>query len=323
MQAQGPSAQLCQRLKSLTQRSPRSPFRGRHLDYGKAKPFCLIASAFYRLGYLLHHKLFLRPSPRLRTPVVIVGSYLAGGAGKTPFTIWLARHYIKQSKKVAVLCHRAAWDEQKLLQKELPKATVIATSNRYETAKKIQDKFDIILCDDGFEDSRFTGAKRICLDWQEPPQAISNLIPAGPFRSLKQDHDESEIIHLNCHGNNGTTPDVRFSIESITNVISGTTLSAAIICGLGNPTRFINDVRTFGVNIEKAIISRDHDKHFAQIVTAELLQNKDIVISQKDACRLTPATLSHPKLHVAIQSITVSNAAEQNFKKQIFRDEHK
>ena len=277
-------------------------------------PILLAVAAFYRIGYKIHHKIFLRPQPPLRTRVIIVGSYLAGGAGKTPFTVWLAKRLIEQGNKIVVLCHSAAWDESILLQNELrdlPNATVIATKNRYKTAKEIQDKFNIILCDDGFEDSRFTGATRICLDWQVPPQKISSLWPAGPFRSLKQDHDENEIIHLDCYGKKckddapTAHPDIQFFIESLTNYKHGQSLAATVICGLGSPQRFINDIRAFGVAIEKSIIRPDHDKHFSQAVQAELAQNKDIIVSQKDACRLPQSLLAHPKLHIAIQKINV------------------
>ena len=92
------------------------------------KPLTLVISALYRIGYKLHHKLFLRSQPPLRIPVFIVGSYLTGGAGKTPFTIWLAKRILEQRKNVAVLCHSDAWDEFALLQQELKPlgATVIA-----------------------------------------------------------------------------------------------------------------------------------------------------------------------------------------------------
>lgn len=282
------------------------------------KPFRLAASAFYRLAYKLHHKLFLRPQPPIQTPVIIVGSYLAGGAGKTPFTIWLVRHFYKQGKHIAILCHSAAWDEFIMLQRALesiqsppaasPQIKVFATRNRYSTAKEIQDKFDIILCDDGFEDTRFTGVRHICLDWQEPPTSWTCLMPAGPFRSLRQDHDERDIIHLACYGN---TPDIRFSIKFLTNSTTYKQFTAKIICGLGSPNRFIEDVRTFastaGIQIAGSIIRPDHDRRFPQIVQTELSQGNDIIISQKDASRLPQALLSHPKLHVAIQKTEVSD----------------
>ena len=275
------------------------------------KPFRLAAAAIYRIAYKLHHKLFLRPQPPIKTPVIIVGSYLAGGAGKTPFTIWLAKRLQAQGKKVAVLCHSAAWDEFILLQNSLShSAKVIATSNRYSTAKEIQDKFDIILCDDGFEDSRFTGAHRICLDWEEPPTSWTKLWPAGPFRSLKQDHDESQITHLRCFDSFIQAPDIQFAIKSITNYIPGQPFTATIICGLGSPNRFIDDIRSFatpcGIQINKIITRPDHDKHFPVVVQAELSQDHDIIISQKDACRLPQTVLNHAKLHIAIQKIEVS-----------------
>ena len=293
------------------------------------KPLHLVVSAFYRIAYKFHHKFFLRPQPQLRIPVVIVGSYLAGGAGKTPFTIWFAKHLQEQGKKIAILCHSAAWDEFTLLKQELQldlaqnlhttlqsniqpithEIKVLATKNRYATAKEIQDKFDIIICDDGFEDSRFTGAIRFCLDWQEPPTSWTSLLPVGKFRSLKQDHNENEIVHLNCFDANA--PDIRFSIESISNFTPGTPLTAEIICGLGAPKRFIEDVlafgNSFGIAIKKSTIRPDHDKHFSQIIEAELSKNQDVIISQKDACRLPQALLTHPKLHITIQKMTITN----------------
>ncbi|MBR6855228.1 MAG: tetraacyldisaccharide 4'-kinase [Fibrobacter sp.] len=283
------------------------------------KPLTLVISALYRIGYKLHHKLFLRPQPPLRIPVFIVGSYLTGGAGKTPFTIWLAKRILEQRKNVAVLCHSDAWDEFALLQQELKPlgATVIATKNRYATAMEIQGHFDIILCDDGFEDSRFTGASTVCLDWQEPPRSISDLLPAGKCRSLQQDHLNGQIVHLDCYGKNGSIPDIHFSIESLTNYILGESLTATAICGLGSPERFIEDLRTFGTNIEKTIIRPDHDKQFTQVIEAELSQGKHVVISQKDACRLPQPFLTNPKLHVTVQKITLSKKAQEIIDKAI------
>lgn len=276
-------------------------------------PLLIIAAAFYRIAYKRHHKLFLRPQPALRTPVIIVGSYLAGGAGKTPFTIWLAKRILEQGKKVALLCHSKAWDEFILLQQELQPlgATIITTKNRYATAKSITDKFDTILCDDGFEDTRFTGARYICLDWQEPPRSIADLVPAGKCRSLEQDHRNSQIIHIDCYGKDGALPDIHFSIESLTNYTPENFLAATAVCGLGSPERFIEDLRTFGINIEKTIIRPDHDKHFLQAVQRELSQDKHVVVSQKDACRLPQSLLTNPMLHTTVQKITVSEKTQK------------
>lgn len=286
-------------------------------------PFSIIAAALYRVAYKFHHKFFLRPQPPIQTPVIIVGSYLAGGAGKTPFTIWHAKRFQEQGKNVAILCHSTAWDEFIMMQREFqsaesPQIKVFATKNRYKTAKEIQDKFNIILCDDGFEDTRFTNAKRICLDWQEPPTSWKSLLPAGPFRSLKQDHDERETIHLRCSGPNTQAPDIQFAIKSITNYVPGEPLSATLICGLGAPDRFVHDIHAFNhatgvpnIKIHKIITRPDHDKHFAQAIKAELSQGRNIIVTQKDACRLPQQLLTHPKLHIAIQEIKVSPKVQE------------
>ena len=303
----------------------------------------LAAAAFYRIGYKLHHKFFLQPQQPVHTPVIIIGSYLVGGAGKTPFTIWLAKHFQEQGKKVAVLCHTAAWDEFLMLQQEFQNSTeqgtpshithkikLFKTGNRYRTAAEIQDKFDIILCDDGFEDSRFTGATRICLDWEEPPTSWTKLLPAGPFRSLKQDHDERGIIHLDCNPKkcekNAEPPCIQFSVESLTNFTPGTALNATVICGIGSPKRFIDDILAFSriaatskIHIENSIIRRDHDKHFLQTVQNVLSQNKDIIITQKDACRLPQTLLTHPQLHIAIQKTNVSENAKRMIDARLHR----
>ena len=93
----------------------------------------MFLALIYRILYKLHHWLFLRPGkPLAHAKLIVVGSFLAGGAGKTPFTIWLANHIVSlyKNKKIAVLCHARAQDEFELLKEKLPWATVVATPNR-------------------------------------------------------------------------------------------------------------------------------------------------------------------------------------------------
>ena len=129
-------------------------------------------------------------------------------------------------------------------------------------------------------------------------------------KTTTKDHDESKITHIRCFDADSQTPDIRFYIKSITNYIPGKPLSATLICGLGSPKRFIDDIGTFaastGIQINKVITRPDHDKHFAQVVQKEISCGNDIIISQKDACRLPQTNLEHPKLHIAIQEIEVS-----------------
>lgn len=267
----------------------------------------LTFSFLYRACYKIHHLLFLRPQAPLRhAKVIIVGSFRTGGAGKTPFVIWLANRISQTGARVAVLCHKVAWDEHLLLQQSIPKAIIISTGNRYKSARKIDRQFDYVICDDGFEDTRFSNARRICLDWQTPPETLGELWPSGENRSLAQDHLDIDL-HLDCHTPN---PDVTFFIESIKNTSSRQPPpDATIICGLGNPVRFTQDVEKTDIRISTKIFRKDHDRHFAKIVEKEIQTGKSIIISEKDACRLPDTMKILENLFICKQSIFVKKAA--------------
>ena len=171
------------------------------------RPILLVAAACYHAVYKLHHRVCLRPGkPLEHAQLIVVGSFLAGGAGKTPFTAWLAQFLLENSRsaadgiagkvcaapRIAILCHGKAKDEAEMLRQKFagtPQVCVIATSNRYKTAHEIDRDYDYIICDDGFEDTRLAGAKTIRLDWGKPPAHLRELLPAGKNRSLLQDHD--------------------------------------------------------------------------------------------------------------------------------------
>lgn len=263
----------------------------------------LFVSLLYRSSYKIHHRLFLRPQAPLRhAKVIIIGSYRTGGAGKTPFTIWLANRILKTGKRVAVLCHKAAWDECIMLEQKIPEGVVFATDNRYAYARKIDEKFDYVICDDGFEDSRFSNAIKICLDWGTSPQSLQDLWPSGVNRSLKQDHPDIDL-HLNC---DIPSPDITFSIVKIENSKhQSPPPNATIVCGLGNPVRFVQDVKKAENKTYSAIFRKDHDHHFANFIEREIQRGNKIIVSEKDSYRLSDKTRRHSHLFISYQSITV------------------
>ena len=172
-----------------------------------SRPLLRIAARCYHVAYKLHHRLCLRPGkPLAHAQLVVIGSYLAGGAGKTPFVAWLTQFILAQHSpaqsvpelsghensagrggaeasqtrgpRIAILCHSKAKDEAQMLRQKFagtPQVCVYTTGNRYKTAHELDSEFDYIICDDGFEDSRLAGAATIRLDWGEPPAGLSDL----------------------------------------------------------------------------------------------------------------------------------------------------
>ncbi|MDQ6801268.1 MAG: tetraacyldisaccharide 4'-kinase [Acidobacteriota bacterium] len=113
--------------------------------------------ALYRAG-------ILKPK-RLPVPVISVGGIAAGGSGKTPAAIAIARALSDRGLRVAVLTRgygRAGeggvvtaldpdrfGDEPVLIKKTLPGVNVIVGTNRYDNAIRIEA--DVFLLDDGFQ----------------------------------------------------------------------------------------------------------------------------------------------------------------------------
>lgn len=297
------------------------------------RPILLVAAACYRVAYKLHHCLCLRPGkPLAHAKLIVVGSFMAGGAGKTPFTAWLAQ-FILENARIAILCHSKAQDEAEMLRQQfagLPQVRIIATSNRYTTAHEIDRDYDYIICDDGFEDTRLVNAFTIRLDWDEPPAHIADLLPAGKNRSLLQDHDEPAIV-LRCiqtsepadAGQNFAAvkkcdaakkcapADITFSIACIKNA-AGIAFDpqlhpdAVAACGIGNPERFREDLAACGISPAEFVARRDHDSRFEQTINILISRKKSVIITAKDTARLPRDLRAHPDIYTAYQQVSIS-----------------
>lgn len=278
----------------------------------------LALAGIYYIAYKVHHQFCLRQgSPLGHARLIVVGSFLAGGAGKTPFVAWLAQ-FISAGKegdagkngaapRIAILCHERAQDEAAMLRQKfagMPQVRVIATSNRYKTAHEIDRDYDFIICDDGFEDSRLAGAITIRLDRADTPQKIADLVPSGKHRSLPRDHEEPAVTL--------GQGDIRFRIGRIANAGNEPCPAGPIaICGIGAPERFRKDLDAFGIKPADFIARPDHDRRFEQTIMKFLAQGASLVITEKDFARLPEKWRLHPNVFVAYQEIEVSAPAAE------------
>jgi tetraacyldisaccharide 4'-kinase len=128
------------------------------------KPIELLWRGVNRIRRALYRRGILR-AKRLGKPVISVGAITAGGAGKTPATIAIARDLVRRGLRVVVLTRgygRAGGggivdaldaarfgDEPVLIKKSVPGAVVIVGKNRYRNALTVNG--DVYLLDDGFQ----------------------------------------------------------------------------------------------------------------------------------------------------------------------------
>ncbi|MBF0295728.1 MAG: tetraacyldisaccharide 4'-kinase [Magnetococcales bacterium] len=142
-------------------------------------------------------------------PVVSVGNLTAGGTGKTPMVLWLARHLAPTGRRIAIVSRgyrqqsRApvtvvadpggqrlhpplAADEAAFLAGSLPGVTVLTGRHRPTLIRHAVERFhcDLVLMDDGFQ--RLDVRKDLDLLLLDAARPLGNgrLLPGGVLREF-------------------------------------------------------------------------------------------------------------------------------------------
>lgn len=170
--------------------------------------FC---SIFYGIGsglknYLYDNKI-IKPK-KVNAYVISVGNFTTGGVGKTPIVAEIAKYFIKNGDKPAVISRgyggklnnklvhvisdgvnlyynaKMAGDEPYWLSVNLDGCAVLTCSNRYKAAEYAVRELGCnkIILDDGFQHRKLYRDFDIVLVDSEKMFGNENLLPAGPLR---------------------------------------------------------------------------------------------------------------------------------------------
>ncbi|MFV9875288.1 MAG: tetraacyldisaccharide 4'-kinase [Rickettsiales endosymbiont of Dermacentor nuttalli] len=282
--------------------------------------YILLPLAFlYSLIVYIRNK-FTIPK-KARIPVICIGNIIAGGAGKTPVAIAIAKallaHNIKVafvtrgykgnticSTKVDLSCHTASHvgDEALLLAKIAP---VYINKDRYnaiETA--VNHGIELVIMDDGLQNPTiYKDIKVLVIDGLH---GIGNgyLIPAGPLRETlvsalkKIDY----VIIIGDDKNSFTSkvpiniPVIKASVE-ITNNLELKDKKFLAFTGIGLPNKFFNTLTKNGAQIILRKIFPDHYQYTTNdLYTLKKLAktcNADLITTEKDIVRLKPDDQKH------------------------------
>jgi tetraacyldisaccharide 4'-kinase len=159
----------------------------------------LARSALYRRGLLRRRK--------LNRPVLSIGNLSAGGTGKTPLVVLVAKLALRCGLKPAILTRgygrrrsgglialapavqrcpnpRETGDEPALLAAALPEVPIVICASRYQAGRYAEDEFhvDVHILDDGFQHLQL--ARDIDVVALDATQDFSDraVIPAGRLR---------------------------------------------------------------------------------------------------------------------------------------------
>jgi tetraacyldisaccharide 4'-kinase len=284
--------------------------------FNKKWPACVLLpfSALYLAITVFRNLLYdhrILPICKLPTKVISVGNLTVGGTGKTPTVAFLAKHYIDQGKKIAILSRGygrksreqllvcdgkdilESWqktgDEPYMLAKRLC-VPVLVDADRCRGGQTLVRDFkpDIILLDDAFQHRKLYRDVDIVTFNGQNCFGNGYLLPAGPLRESKRSLKRADIVWINSSINrNQQLPGSREkSIRarySAKNLVSDSRKipcrglrdqNIIAVSGIANPENFIRTLKALGANILKSFQFRDHHNYRSEEIRTIESQSK-------------------------------------------------
>lgn len=264
----------------------------------------------------------LLPVTHAPMPVISVGNIVAGGAGKTPFTRWLAAHFDQRGKRVAVLHGGYGSDEPALHRKWLPGAIIVERKDRIAGAAQAGHAgADLILLDDGFQHRRLARDLDIVL---VPVETTSNrLLPAGPLREAESGLERADVIVVTRKS--GGTEQALQRAGRLAREYGRAVVVCALklelppvlddeciaVSSIARPDLLLAQLRQSGANAGRLLAYPDHHE-YSQRDIALIRRRADglpIVTTEKDAIKLS-AFFEPAKLRVVEQRIEIESGAD-------------
>ncbi len=299
------------------------PFREPSWWYGPRPGFAAraLTPAAWIYGQLSARRMAQDPRYSAALPVVCIGNFTAGGTGKTPLSLWIARQLTAQNLSPVFLtrgygsavraptlvdlerhCAADVGDEALLLARA---GRVMVAPDRVAGAKALTGQGiagDVILMDDGLQNPGLS--KDLTIAVVDGARAFGNggVIPSGPLRApLPVQLAKTDIVVVN-----GRREDRDRVAVQIAPWFSGPVLSAEpepagdtswlqgqrilAFAGIGNPDRFFRLLERLGATLVGERRFADHHA-FTDAEAARLLAEADkfgamLVTTEKDFVRL-------------------------------------
>ena len=238
-------------------------------------------SWFYRLAVACRKFIYsagILPVHKVGAPVIVVGNLTAGGTGKTPFIIWLARYLQSRGYKPGIISRGYAGAPGKRVRRVRPDSDpdlvgdepvllaqrtgcpVAVSSSRVKAAEEIlqQTDCDILLCDDGLQHTPLERDIEIVVVDGDRRFGNRLCLPAGPLREPVARLKTVDLVVANAKaaGDEFLMEYASLPARSLDGRqerelagFRGQTVHA--VAAIGNPERFFSTLRQNGINIEQ------------------------------------------------------------------------
>ncbi len=250
----------------------------------------------YTLGWKKAH--------RIKVPVIVIGNFTAGGTGKTPLIVAVAKHLQARGQRPGIVSRGYGRSSQAPIRVEKDTAPalcgdeprlvfertglpVFVDRDRVAAGQRaVAAGCEVILADDGLQHRRL--ARDIEIEVVDGARRYGNglLIPAGPLRETPRDTG----LRVVNGGDVGQAGEWRMDLQLSEAVALATgerrRLSAFAaepvhaLAGIGNPARFFAALRAEGISVTEHAFPDHHayrPEDFAGMLGTILMTEKDAV----------------------------------------------
>jgi tetraacyldisaccharide 4'-kinase len=244
-------------------------------------------------------------------PTICIGNFQAGGTGKTPATIWVAkqlkslgyspiiliRGYKGSVKKSVVVDRDDAYtygDEAILHAQQFP---TIVGKNRVKSALlalAIAGEKKVLVMDDGLQ--HYELLKDFGIVCQKSQRfELDHMLPMGRLREIPHTNFNAILSQINDAGYHPTKswkgiPE--FTFERQTALVSGDPKQGLVVCGVANPDDCLYQIQKAGGFVGDEMKFRDHHRYsvadLARIEKASKKYEYRVHCTAKDAVKLAP-----------------------------------
>ena len=245
---------------------------------------------------------------RMAVPVIVVGSVIVGGSGKTPLVMAVVEHLRSRGLAPGVISRgygrvtqdcrevrstseaREVGDEPLLIARACG-VPVFVAAGRVEAARALLEAYpatQVIVCDDGLQHYGLERDIEICV-FDERGAGNGWLLPAGPLREpwpravdlVVRTSEAGGIAGFEVKRRLAATARRGDGARTPLTALQGRPLKA--VAGIAKPQAFFAMLRDAGLRLEQAVALPDHHDFRAHPIE---LDGLDLICTQKDAVKL-------------------------------------
>jgi tetraacyldisaccharide 4'-kinase len=291
-------------------------------DGARAAPLAPLAALYGALLRARRHAYaagWLR-SERAGVPVVVIGNLTAGGTGKTPLTIWLARQLLARGLRVGIVSRgyggrspgpqavgadadwRQVGDEPLLLARHSGCPIVVARDRVAGARALAAAGAQVVVADDGLQHLRLARDCEIVVIDGARGVGNGRVLPAGPLREPLAQLPQPDAWVVNGvpeHRSLAALPAsaaafamrlvaqyaVRLDDQASPRALEsfrGARVHA--VAGIGNPARFFRELRERGIELIEHAFPDHHPLRASELAFGDALP---VLMTEKDAVKCT------------------------------------